>query len=41
VSRRRSIFVLDETGTIRFEELRGDDLDKAVASLLNRVLTKR
>jgi peroxiredoxin len=29
-----SIFVLDRSGVIRFKDVRGDDLDKAVASLL-------
>ena len=31
-----SIFVLDSSGTIRFKDVRGDDLDKAVASLLSQ-----
>jgi peroxiredoxin len=30
-----SIFVLDKAGVIRFKDLRGDDLDKAVAMLLD------
>jgi len=29
-----SIFVLDKSGLIRFKDVRGEDLDKAVASLL-------
>ena len=29
-----SIFVLDNSGVIRFKDLRGDDLDRAVATLL-------
>ena len=30
-----SIFVLDRRGVIRFKDLRGDDLDKAVSGLLD------
>jgi hypothetical protein len=29
-----SIFVLDKSGVIRFKDVRGDDLDRAVATLL-------
>jgi thiol-disulfide isomerase/thioredoxin len=32
-----AIFVLDRTGTIRFKDVRGDDLKKAVSSLLNEM----
>ena len=32
-----SIFVLDEAGMIRFKDVRGDDLDKAVSSLLGEM----
>jgi peroxiredoxin len=32
-----SIFVLDKAGVIRFKDVRGDDLEKAVASLLGEV----
>jgi hypothetical protein len=28
-------FVLDKAGVIRFKDVRGDELDKAVASLLD------
>ena len=30
-----SIFVLDKAGVIRFKDVRGDDLDQAVASLVD------
>ena len=30
-----SIFVLDRSGVIRYKDVRGDDLDKAIASLLD------
>jgi hypothetical protein len=30
-----TIFVLDKAGVIRFRDVRGDDLDKAVVSLLD------
>lgn len=29
-----SIFVLDPAGVIRFKDVRGDDLDRAVAALI-------
>ena len=32
-----SIFVLDPTGVIRFKDVRGDDLDRAVATLLAEI----
>jgi thiol-disulfide isomerase/thioredoxin len=36
-----SIFVLDKTGMIRFKDVKGDDLDKAIAALLKEVSSKR
>ncbi|MGD0044057.1 MAG: TlpA family protein disulfide reductase, partial [Isosphaeraceae bacterium] len=35
-----SIFVLDRAGVIRFQDLRGDDLDRAVTSLLDAAAVK-
>ncbi|MGA2699812.1 MAG: TlpA disulfide reductase family protein [Isosphaeraceae bacterium] len=35
-----SIFVLDRTGVIRFKDLRGDELDRAVTSLLDEAAVK-
>jgi thiol-disulfide isomerase/thioredoxin len=35
IERFPAIFVLDRSGVIRFKDLRGDDLDRAVAGLLN------
>ena len=41
VSRFPSIFVLDKSGMIRFKDVRSDDLDKAVASLLDEAPPER
>ena len=41
IQRFPSIFVLDKTGTIRFKDVKGHDLDEAVASLLKEVPSKR
>jgi len=35
-----SIFVLDRTGVIRFKDVRGDELDRAVTSLLDEAAVK-
>jgi hypothetical protein len=32
-----SIFVLDANGVIRFKDVRGDELDRAVTTLLNEI----
>ncbi len=36
-----SIFILDQKGLIRFKDVRGDELDRAVASLLSEAAPKR
>jgi len=41
ITRFPSIFVLDGSGVIRFKDVRGDDLDKAVASLMGEVAPRR
>ncbi len=36
-----SIFVLDRSGVIRFKDLRGDDLERAITMLLNEAVSKQ
>jgi hypothetical protein len=36
-----SIFVLDSGGVIRFKDLRGDDLDRAIGALLKEVAPEK
>jgi peroxiredoxin len=36
-----SIFVLDSTGTIRYKDVRGDDLDRAVTALVSEITLEK
>ena len=36
-----SVFVIDKSGVIRFKDVRGEEMDKAVASLLGEIPPKR